>query len=71
MKKTTPVMANAAGEELAPSSTQPIPPGPVPQAPPERERRMIEITIDGQLKFSKKQLGRFPEDAEIDALVGG
>jgi selenoprotein W-related protein len=32
---------------------------------------VFEITIDGQLKFSKKQLGRFPEDAEIDALVGG
>jgi selenoprotein W-related protein len=32
---------------------------------------VFEITIDGQLAFSKKQLGRFPEDAEIDALVGG
>jgi selenoprotein W-related protein len=32
---------------------------------------VFEITIDGQLKFSKKQLGRFPEDAEIDALIGG
>jgi selenoprotein W-related protein len=32
---------------------------------------VFEITVDGQLKFSKKQLGRFPEDAEIDALVGG
>src|SRR5512142_441163 len=48
MKETTPVMTKAAGEELAPSALQPIPPGPVPQAPPERERRMIEITIDGQ-----------------------
>jgi selenoprotein W-related protein len=32
---------------------------------------VFEITVDGQLKFSKKQLGRFPEDAEIDALVSG
>jgi selenoprotein W-related protein len=32
---------------------------------------VFEITIDGQLVFSKKQLGRFPEDAEIDALAGG
>src|SRR5579859_6524019 len=48
MKETTPVMANMAGEQLAPSPLQPIPPGPIPQAPPERERRMIEITIDGQ-----------------------
>jgi len=32
---------------------------------------VFEITVDGQLKFSKKQLGRFPEDAEIDALIGG
>jgi len=28
---------------------------------------VFEITIDGKLVFSKKQLGRFPEDAEIDA----
>ena len=32
---------------------------------------VFEITIDGELKFCKKQLGRFPEDAEIDALIGG
>ena len=32
---------------------------------------VFEITIDGKLVFSKKQLGRFPEDSEIDALVGG
>ena len=32
---------------------------------------VFEITVDGQLRFSKKQLGRFPEDAEIDALAGG
>jgi selenoprotein W-related protein len=32
---------------------------------------VFEITIDGKLVFSKKQLGRFPEDAEIDALAAG
>jgi selenoprotein W-related protein len=32
---------------------------------------VFEITVDGQLKFSKKQLGRFPEDAEIDAVISG
>ena len=32
---------------------------------------VLEITVDGRLVFSKKQLGRFPEDAEIDALLGG
>jgi selenoprotein W-related protein len=31
---------------------------------------VFEIAIDGKLVFSKKQLGRFPEDAEIDALAG-
>ena len=30
---------------------------------------VFEITLDGELKFSKKRLGRFPTDAEIDALV--
>ena len=32
---------------------------------------VFEITVHGQLVFSKKQLGRFPEDAEIDALLSG
>jgi selenoprotein W-related protein len=32
---------------------------------------VFEITVDGKLAFSKKQLGRFPEDSEIDALAGG
>jgi selenoprotein W-related protein len=32
---------------------------------------VFEITVDGQLVFSKKQLGRFPEDAEIDAIAAG
>jgi selenoprotein W-related protein len=30
---------------------------------------VFEITIDGTLVFSKKRLGRFPTDDEIDALV--
>jgi selT/selW/selH-like putative selenoprotein len=30
---------------------------------------VFEITVDGQLKFSKKALGRFPTDVEIDALA--
>lgn len=32
---------------------------------------VFEITVDGKLKFSKKALGRFPTDAEIDALGKG
>jgi predicted molibdopterin-dependent oxidoreductase YjgC len=32
----------------APQPTIPLPRGPVPQAPPERERRSIEINIDGK-----------------------
>jgi selenoprotein W-related protein len=32
---------------------------------------VFEITVDGKLAFSKKQLGRFPEDSEIDAVVSG
>jgi selT/selW/selH-like putative selenoprotein len=30
---------------------------------------VFEITVGGELKFSKKKLGRFPTDEEIDALV--
>ena len=30
---------------------------------------VFEISVDGQLKFSKKQTGRFPTDDEIDALA--
>jgi predicted Rdx family selenoprotein len=30
---------------------------------------VFDITMDGQLKFSKKQLSRFPTDEEIDALA--
>ena len=32
---------------------------------------VFEIEIDGDLKFSKKTLGRFPTDEEIDRLVAG
>jgi hypothetical protein len=32
---------------------------------------VFEIAVDGLLKFSKKALGRFPTDAEIDALAKG
>jgi selenoprotein W-related protein len=32
---------------------------------------VFEVTVDGKLVFSKKQLGRFPEDSEIDAIAGG
>jgi len=32
---------------------------------------VFEVTLDGALKFSKKKTGRFPEDAEIDALAKG
>jgi selT/selW/selH-like putative selenoprotein len=31
---------------------------------------VFEITVDGKLVFSKKQLGRFPTDAEIDSFAG-
>ncbi len=30
---------------------------------------VFDVTIDGRLAFSKKAVGRFPEDAEIDALI--
>src|SRR5262249_3693892 len=32
----------------APAPLIPVPRGPLPQIPPERERRMVEISIDGQ-----------------------
>ncbi len=31
---------------------------------------VFEITIDEKLVFSKKKLGRFPTDEELDALSG-
>ena len=49
MNETTTAAATTAQvNDPAPRPTIPIPPGPIPQMPPERERRMIEITIDGQ-----------------------
>ena len=30
---------------------------------------VFEITVDDDLKFSKKQLGRFPTDEEVEALA--
>tara|TARA_Y100001968_G_C18964426_1_gene529298 strand:+ start:91 stop:264 length:174 start_codon:yes stop_codon:yes gene_type:complete len=30
---------------------------------------VFEITLDNQLIFSKKSLGRFPDDGEIDNLI--
>jgi predicted Rdx family selenoprotein len=30
---------------------------------------VFEITVDGELKFSKKKLGRFPTDEELEALA--
>lgn len=29
---------------------------------------VFEITVDGELGFSKKRTGRFPEDRELDSL---
>lgn len=30
---------------------------------------VFEITVDGQLKYSKKATGQFPTDAEISACL--
>jgi selenoprotein W-related protein len=30
---------------------------------------VFEITVDGALQFSKKATGRFPSEAELDAVV--
>lgn len=30
---------------------------------------VFEITVDGELRFSKKSAGRFPEDRELDSLL--
>lgn len=30
---------------------------------------VFEITVGGELKFSKKALGRFPTDDEVEALA--
>ncbi len=32
---------------------------------------VFEITVDGRLAFSKKALGRFPTDEEVDAVGAG
>jgi hypothetical protein len=32
---------------------------------------VFEIAVDGRLAFSKKALGRFPSDEEVDALGAG
>jgi len=32
---------------------------------------VFEITINGELAFSKKALGRFPSDPEIDTMLKG
>jgi predicted molibdopterin-dependent oxidoreductase YjgC len=48
MKEITTAAAQTESQELAPTPLQPIPRSPVPHVPPPRERRMIEITIDGQ-----------------------
>ena len=32
---------------------------------------VFEITVDGRLAFSKKQMGRFPTDEEIIATGAG
>ena len=32
---------------------------------------MFEITVDSDLLFSKKELGRFPENGEIVKLIEG
>ncbi len=29
---------------------------------------VFEISVDGKLAFSKKKLGRFPSDDEVDAV---
>lgn len=29
----------------------------------------FDVTIDGQLKYSRYQTGRFPDDVEVDAFV--
>ena len=35
----------------------------------QKQAKNMRITVDGELKFSKKALGRFPTDVELDALV--
>lgn len=30
---------------------------------------VFEVSLDGELLFSKKALGRFPEDGEVEAAI--
>ena len=30
---------------------------------------VFEITVDGELGYSKKRTGRFPQDRELDSLL--
>ena len=32
---------------------------------------VFEITVDGDLAYSKKQTGRFPENRELHRMLGG
>ena len=32
---------------------------------------VFEITVDGRLGFSKKRLGRFPDEGELETLLAG
>ena len=48
MSETTTAITAGMANDPAPMPLKPLPRGPVPQAPPEPERRMVEITIDGQ-----------------------
>jgi len=32
---------------------------------------VYEVSVDGRLVFSKRSLGRFPEDGEIIRLISG
>ena len=32
---------------------------------------IFEIKVDGKLIFSKKEVGRFPEEGEITKMLGG
>ena len=48
MNETTRTTNASPVNDPAPRPTIPLPRGPVPQAPPPRERKMMEITIDGQ-----------------------
>jgi len=32
---------------------------------------VFEVSVDGELIFSKRSLNRFPDDGEIVGLIGG